>query len=73
MTGPSSPFSGISTYSRLIVTRQLSSTFAFIPPYFSSRVSNNFASERGAGKASESLDVYELADAKYKIVKCPGE
>ncbi len=72
MTGPSSPFSGISIYSRLIVTRQLSRTFVLIPPYFLSRVSNNCASGRGAGKDSESFDVYELADAKYSILKWPG-
>jgi len=56
--------SGISTYSRFTVTRQLSSTLTFIPLYFWSSVSNSLDSGRGAGKLSEFFDVYELADAK---------
>jgi hypothetical protein len=63
---------GMSTYSRLIVSRQLSNTLDLIPEYFSSRVSNSLATGNGAGKVSVSLDVYELADAKYKIVKWPS-
>lgn len=53
------------------MTIQLSNTFAFIPAYRASRISNSLEIGRGACKNSESFDVCELADAKYKIVKCP--
>jgi len=53
-----SPSSGMSTYSRLTVMRQLPSNFAsFKLPYFSSMVSNSFEIGRGAGKFSEFLFV----------------
>ena len=39
--------------------------------YRSSSVSNSFDNGRGAGKDSESFDVYELATAKYNIVNWP--
>lgn len=65
ITIPSSfSFSGISTYSKLTVIRQLSRRFALIPPYFSSRVLNNFVIGRGAGRSSELLDVWFSAGPK---------
>jgi hypothetical protein len=58
ITTPSSlSSSGISTYSKFTVIRQLSSKFALMPPYFSSRVLNNFAIGRGAGRYSELFEV----------------
>ena len=64
--------SGRSTYSKFMVTKQLSSTLACIPVYFASSVSNSLESGRGAGRNSDSFDVCELADAKYRMVKLPA-
>lgn len=66
------PASGISTYSKLMVTKQLPRTLCTIPLYRLSRASNNFDRGKGALRVSESLDVYELAEAKYRIVNCPS-
>jgi hypothetical protein len=60
-----------STYSKLMVIKQLCKTCEVIPSYLSSNVSNNLDNGRGAGSASESLDVKVLAEAKYRRLKWP--
>lgn len=62
----------MSTYSRLTVTKHESSILDLMPGYLDSSSANSLPRDRGAGSASRSLLVNELAPAKYKILKWPA-
>ena len=61
----------ISTYSRLIVSAELSRTFILIPGYFVSRTSKRSVILMGASKNSDCLCVKDEAEAKYSSVNWP--
>jgi hypothetical protein len=63
---------GMSTYSRLTVTRHESSILDRRPGYLDSSCVNSCPSARGAGRASDSFPVKVLAPAKYRMLKCPA-